>query len=63
MICNTLVQSLVYPNDRTNLNNLVAWEGEKRNVSSIASHQVAIKHPKHTLVSNDKQIVLLSFQL
>jgi hypothetical protein len=63
MICITLVQGLLYPNDQTNLNNLVAWEGKERDVSSIASHQVTIKHPKNTLVSNDKQIVLLSFQL
>jgi len=47
----------------TRLDDLVAWEFQLGNVHSITGHKVAIENSENRLMSNDEEVVLLSFEL
>lgn len=54
---------LILVSGRNDLNNLVARKFEFGNIHRAAVHQVGIEHSENGLVSDDKQIVLLTLQL
>jgi len=47
----------------THLNYFIPREVESRDVHSIASHKISIKHTENTLMCNNKEIVMLTFEL
>lgn len=47
----------------THLDDLVTGELEVGDVHCITSHEIAVQNAKNGLVSNDKEIVLLTFEL
>jgi hypothetical protein len=49
--------------EESHLDNLVPRERQKWNVSSIASHQIAIQHSQNTFVGYDQEVILLALKL
>jgi len=47
----------------SNLDDLVTWELETRNMHSIESHEIAIENSENRFMSNDQEIVLFALQL
>lgn len=47
----------------TYFDNLISGKFEFGDISSIASHKIAVQDTKDRLVRNDKQIVLFTLQL
>lgn len=45
------------------LNNLITRELEEWDISSIASHEIAVQNAQYTLVGNNEEIILLSLKL
>lgn len=54
---------LVLVRSRNNLDDLVAREGERRNLHSGAVHEVGIEDAEDGFMSDDKEVVLFALEL
>ena len=45
------------------LDDLISWERQVWYISSITGHEVAVQDSENTLMSDDQEIILLSFEL